>query len=67
MRHLTEDLRTNKIWGDCDDRNTASAKLLERLGFRLVKTDDHAYKEDAAGNPILCKARAYQLTVSERK
>ena len=42
VRHLTEDLHVKEIWGDCDERNTASAKLLERLGFKLVKTVDDA-------------------------
>ena len=49
--------------GDCDERNTASANLLERLGFQLVKTVDHAYKEDADGNPVMRRAGVYRLTL----
>ena len=62
VRHLTEDLHVKEIWGDCDERNTASSKLLERLGFQLVETVDDAYKEDADGNPILIRSRVYKLT-----
>ena len=42
IRHLTEDLHVKEIGGDCDERNTASAKLLERLGFTLIGTVDDA-------------------------
>lgn len=63
VRHLIEDLHVKKIWGDCDDRNTASAKLFERLGFRHVVTEDTYYKEDENGKPIMIKVRFYQLTV----
>ena len=62
VRHLTEDLHVKEIWGDCDERNTASSKLLERLGFQLVETVDDAYKEDAGGNPIMIRSRVYKLT-----
>lgn len=42
-----------KIFGDCDIRNEASFKTMERLGFTRVKQIDHAsYKNDANGNPI---------------
>ena len=63
VRHLTEDLHVKEIWGDCDERNTASAKLLERLGFELIETVDDAYKEDADGNPIMIRSKEYKLTV----
>ena len=62
VRHLTEDLHVQEIYGDCDERNTASSRLLERLGFQLIETVDDAYKEDADGNPIMIKSRVYKLT-----
>lgn len=55
-------MRGRDAWGDCDERNTASSKLLERLGFQLIKTVDDAYKEDADGNPIMIRSRVYKLT-----
>ena len=63
VRHLTEDLQVREIWGECDERNLASARLLERLGFELIETVDDAYKEDADGNPIMIRSRVYKLTV----
>jgi RimJ/RimL family protein N-acetyltransferase len=57
-----EDLHVKEIWGDCDERNTASSKLLERLGFQLIETVDDSYKEDADGNPIMIRSRVYKLT-----
>ena len=63
VRHLTEDLNVTEIWGDCDERNTASAKLMERLGFTYVRTEDDWYKEDADGNPIMIRSRVYRLPV----
>ena len=62
VRHLTEDLHVQEIYGDCDERNTASSRLLERLGFQLIETVDDAYKEDADGNPIMIRSRVYKLT-----
>lgn len=63
VRHLAEDLRVKEIWGNCDERNTASSKLLERLGFQLIETVDDAYKKDADGNPIMIRSKVYKLTV----
>ena len=57
VRHLTEDLHVKEIRGDCDERNVASSKLLERLGFELIETVDDAYKEDADGNPIMIRPK----------
>ena len=63
VRHLTEDMGVKEIYGDCDERNTASARLMERLGFRWMETVDDAYKEDAEGKPIMIRSRVYKLTV----
>ena len=63
VRHLTEDLRVKEICGDCDERNTASSNLLERLGFQLIEIVDDACKEDADGNPIMIRSKEYKLTV----
>ena len=60
VRHLTEDLGVKQIHGDCDERNTASAKLLERLvpaRFRLC----------AGAAPALCAgawARRLRMALS---
>lgn len=62
VRHLTEDLHVKEIWGECDERNIASSKLLERLGFQLIETVDDAYKEDADGKPIMIRSIVYKLT-----
>ncbi len=61
VRHLTEDLHVKEIYGDCDERNIASAKLMERLGFRLMDIVDDAYKEDADGNPLMIRSKEYKL------
>lgn len=51
VRHLTEDLHVREIYGDCDERNLASSKLLERLGFRLMEIVDDAYKKTQTATP----------------
>lgn len=60
VRHLTEDLGVKEIYGDCDERNLASARLMEKLGFARIKTVDWAYKEDADGKPIMVRATVYK-------
>lgn len=58
--HLIEDLHVKEIYGDCDERNTASAVLLERLGFTLVGKDTNgSYKDDTDGNPIKITVSIY--------
>lgn len=64
VRHLTKDLHVKEIYGDCDERNTASANLLERLGFNEIYKDKNgSYKEDVDGNPIIITVNVYKLTV----
>lgn len=65
VRHLVKDLSVTDIYGDCDERNVASASLLLRLGFKKVYTNTNAsYKNDADGNPIVITADVYKFTSS---
>lgn len=64
VRHLTEDLRVKEIYGDCDEKNIASAGLLERLGFKLIfKDKDGSYKVDSDGKPIKITVSVHKLSV----
>ena len=64
LNHLFNTLNINKIFGDCDVRNTNSWRLLERLGFKRVSQMDGAsYKDDADGNPILISIFLYCLEI----
>lgn len=51
-----------EIFGDCDVRNEASWKLMERLGFeRLQKLDNQSYKNDVNNKPIMIQTYLYGL------
>ncbi len=61
VRYLFEEKGALKIYGDCDERNTASAKLLEKLGFELIYQDKNgSYKNDADGNPVVITINIYK-------
>lgn len=63
VRYLTEDLHVKELFGDCDERNTASSNLLLRLGFEKVYTNTNAsYKNDADGKPIIITVEVYKFT-----
>lgn len=53
VEHLIAVLHAKEIFGDCDERNLASAGLMKRLGFQLIGTEDSSCKDDAEGNPIM--------------
>lgn len=66
VRHLVEDKGVREIYGDCDARNAASAKVMDKLGFEfLFKDENGSYKDDADGNPIVITVNVYKLTVKE--
>ena len=56
VQHLFETTNICAVYADCDIQNTASWKLLERIGFqRLRMLENQCYKHDSAGNPILIR------------
>lgn len=60
LKYLFEDIKIQKIFGDCDIRNENSYHLLERLGFeRIEQIDDVSYKDDEDGKPILISIYLY--------
>jgi RimJ/RimL family protein N-acetyltransferase len=62
VRYLKDDKGVKEIYGDCDARNTASSRVLERLGFQMLFTDENAsYKNDKDGNPIRITVNVYKL------
>lgn len=62
VRYLFEVAGIDAVYGDCDVRNEASWKLLERLGFgRMEKLDGQSYKNDKDGQPILISTYLYGL------
>jgi RimJ/RimL family protein N-acetyltransferase len=56
LRHAFEDLRSPEIRADVDEPNTASVRLLERLGFRLE------VRREVEGRPL----RDYRLHAPAR-
>lgn len=68
VSYLFETLELPAIYGDCDVENTASWKLLERLGFqRVQRLDQQSYKNDLDGNPILISTYLYERKRSNPK
>ena len=62
IHHLFEIVGVSAVYGDCDVRNEASWKLMERLGFyRMQKLDDQSYKKDENGKPIMISTYLYAL------
>lgn len=62
VEHLFYTLGVRAVYGDCDVENTASWKLLERLGFqRMRQLDGQFYKNDTNGNPIIIETYLYGL------
>lgn len=62
VKYLLETLEVTAIYGDCDVENTASWKLLERLGFqRMQRLEQQSYKNDLDGNPIFISTYLYEL------
>lgn len=45
LRYLFEERGKHKVCADCDTRNDASWRLLERLGFRREGTLRHSYRD----------------------
>ena len=61
VSHLFDTLDVTAVYGDCDVENTASWKLLERLGFeRIQRLDQQSYKNDLDGNPIMISTYLYE-------
>ena len=70
-RALIEDVfkqkRAHRVEAHCNPQNTASWKLLERLGFRREGhiLEDTCFKKDDMGRPIWTDTYKYGLLVSE--
>lgn len=62
IRYLFSTVGISELYGDCDVRNVASWRLLERLGFcRIGQLDNQSYKDDEMGKPILISTFLYEL------
>ena len=62
VRYLFKEVGVPAVYGDCDVRNEASWKLMERLGFRrMEQLDNQSYKDDENGEPILISTYLYGL------
>ena len=62
IRYLFDTKDVSEIYGDCDVRNKASWRLLERLGFeRMQRLDNQSYKNDANDQPIIIQTYLYSL------
>ena len=67
IKHLFEEIGVNAVYGDCDIRNEASWKLMERLGFyRMQQFDNQTYKDNENGQPILISTYLYGLEKEEK-
>jgi len=67
IRHIFMTLDGRRIYAECNEENTNSIKLLERLGFRQEGhfLEDVSFKNDCAGNPIYVNSFLYALLKSE--
>lgn len=66
IRYLFQEAGIDAVYGDCDVRNEASWKLLERLGFRrMQKLDGQSYKKDRNDQPVLISTYLYGLEKAE--
>ena len=62
IQYLFETLGVSGVYGDCDVRNEASWKLMERLGLsRMQKLDNQSYKKDKNNKPIMISTYLYGL------
>ena len=62
VRYLFEKVGVLAVYGDCDVRNKASWRLMERLGFRrMQQLNNQSYKDDENGKPILISTYLYGL------
>lgn len=63
MDYLFTVLNARRITACCNDTNLKSARLLERLGFRLEGhfLEDAAFKKDENGRPIYINSLYYAL------
>ncbi|ERI66983.1 acetyltransferase, GNAT family [Clostridium sp. KLE 1755] len=61
--YLFSVLNARRITACCNDTNLKSARLLERLGFRLEGhfLEDASFKKDAAGRPVYISSFYYAL------
>lgn len=62
VRYLFENLGVSGVYGDCDVRNEASWKLMERLGFRrMQELSNQSYKNDEKNQPIFIHTYLYGI------
>lgn len=62
LHYLFYTKEISEVFGDCDVRNEASWKLLERLGFeRMQKLNNQSYKNDENGQPIIIQTYLYRF------
>ena len=60
IHYLFDTKGISEVFGDCDVRNEASWKLMERLGFeRMQRLDNQSYKNDVNGQPIIIQTYLY--------
>ncbi len=63
ITHIFAVLNGRRLYAGCNEGNTNSWKLLERLGFRREAhcIEDVAFKQDDNGNPIYVNSYFYAL------
>lgn len=67
VRHLFTEVGARRLYAGCNEGNTGSWHLLERLGFRREGhgIEDVTFKQDAQGNPIYVSSYYYALLKAE--
>lgn len=62
IRYLFDVKSVSEVFGDCDVKNVASWRLMERIGFeRKQRLDNQSYKNDTLGQPIIIQTYLYEL------
>ena len=67
IHHIFKGLNGRRLYVGCNEENTNSWRLLERLGFRREAfcVEDVAFKKDEDGNPIYVNSYFYALLQRE--
>ena len=67
LEYLFDNLKIDKCVAGTAVKNIKSCRLLERLGFKVVKEKETSIRFDSEGNPIMFLASEYELLSEDWK
>lgn len=68
IAYAFEDLQAHRVIAQCNPENTASGRLLERIGMRRegLLRQNVFFRKDEAGQPLWCDTYTYAVLKSDR-